>query len=154
MTVRVLGLVVMAIAGYLLYHFGWDWWYGYVALLVGLIMFLYVRKIVIDENERHLETITGIFPFLAKHIHPAHQLRSIKLSVGDRAAKNPDSPLQRYPLIKSTVHWNSGRWARVMAGRKMTWIEKRTYSIASALGLNVEMTDGYKRYREKIIGKE
>ena len=41
-----------------------------------------------------------------------------------------------------------------MSGRRLHWIEKRTYSVASALGLNVEMTDGYKRYREKIVGRE
>jgi hypothetical protein len=154
MSIRVIGVIVMLVGVYLLWHNGWDWWNGYVPLVVGLLMALYVRNIVIDENDRHLETITGVFPFLAKHIHPAHQLRSIKLSVSHRDARNPDAPLRPWPIFRATVLWNSGRWARLMSGRRLHWIEKRTYSIASALGLNVEQTDGYKRYRDKIIGKE
>jgi hypothetical protein len=154
MPVRVVGFLVILIGGSLLWRNGLAWWDGYVVLAIGLLMFLYVRKLVVDETERHLVTLTGIFPFVVKHIHPAHQLRSIKLSVNHAGAKNPETPLRRWPIIRSTVHWNSGRWARMMSGYKMSWIEKRSYSVASALGLNVEMTDGYKRYREKVIGRE
>jgi|SRR5579862_3264444 len=154
LSVRVLGVLVMLFGGSLLYVNGLTWWHGFLIIAIGLVMAAYVRKIVVDETDRHLETLTGFFPFVNKHVHPSHQLRSIKLSVADRGAKNPDSPLRRWPVIRSTVVWNSGRWARLMSGRKMHWIEKRTYSVASALGINVEMTDGYKRYREKIVGKE
>lgn len=156
MYIRVLGLIVMLIAGWLLWTHGWNWWAGYAILFGGLVMLAYVRKIVVDETDRHLETMTGFFPFVNRHIHPSHQLRSIKLSVTHKGAKDPNVPLKGYPFVafRSTVLWNSGRWARMMSGRNLHWIEKRTYSVASALGLNVEMTDGYKRYREKIVGKE
>ncbi len=154
MVVRVIGFLVVLLGGVLLWANGLAWWHGYIVVALGLIMALYVRKLVVDENERHLTTMTGFFPFVNKHVHPAHQLRSIKLSVNDRAARHPDAPLRRWPVIRSTVIWNSGRWARLMSGRKISWIEKRTYSVASALGLNVEMTDGYKRYHDKIIGNE
>lgn len=154
MSIRIIGALLLVVGLALLYRNGWSWWNGYVVVFAGLVMALYVRKIVIDENDRHLETITGIFPFVSKHIHPAHQLRSIKLSVNHRSARDADNPLRPWPIFRSTVVWNSGRWARMMSGRRMAWIEKRTYSVASALGLNVEMTDGYKRYREKIMGRE
>jgi len=154
MSVRVIGVLVMLLGGALLYWHGYAWWHGYLVVAIGLIMAMYVRKLVVDETDRHLETHTGFFPFVNKHLHPAHQLRSIKLSVMDRSAKNPDAPLRRWPIFRSTILWNSGRWARMMSGRRMAWIEKRTYAVASALGLNVEMTESYKRYREKIIGKE
>jgi hypothetical protein len=154
MSIRWLGVVLLLFGGWYLWNAGWLNWHPYVVLVTGLIMALYVRKLVVDENERHIETITGIFPFLAKHIHPAHQLRSIKLSVSDRDAKSESSPLRPWPIFRASVLWNSGRWGRLMSGRRLNWIEKRTYSVASALGLNVEMTDGYKRYRDKIIGKE
>jgi hypothetical protein len=156
MWVRVVGLLVMLLAGWLLWQHGWNWWNGYIILGIGFIMLLYVRKIVIDETDRHLETHTGFFPFVNKHIHPAHQLRSLKLSVNHKAAKDENVPLRGYPFVifHSTAVWNSGRWARLMSGRKIKWIEKRTYAVASALGLNVEQTDSYKRYREKLIGKE
>jgi hypothetical protein len=153
-SIRILGFIVMVAGLWLLYKNGWTWWNGYVPTVVGLLMVLYVRKIIVNEEERHLTTVTGIFPFLAKHVHPAHQLRSLKLSVSDRSAKDETNPLRRWPIFRSTVLWNSGRWARMMSGRRMHWIEKRTYSVASALGLNVEMTDGYKRYRDKIMGRE
>lgn len=154
MSVRVIGVLVLLVGLGLLWRNGWEWWNGYVVVGIGLVMAAYVRKIVVDETERHLTTMTGFFPFVNKHVHPAHQLRSIKLSVRHRAAKDENAPLRRWPIFRSTVLWNSGRWAVLMSGHKMSWIEKRTYSVASALGLNVEMTDGYKRYREKIMGKE
>lgn len=154
MSIRIIGGLILLLGLALLQRNGWDWWSGYVIAFIGLVGALYVRKIVVDETERHLETWTGFFPFVTKHIHPAHQLRSIKLSVVHKAAKDPNVPLKRWPIFRSTVLWNSGRWARMMSGRKMAWIEKRSYSVASALGLNVEMTDGYKRYREQIMGRE
>ena len=156
MWVRVVGLILMLFAGWLIWRNGVGWWSGYILLLAGLIMLLYVRKVVIDETDRHLETHTGFFPFVNKHIHPSHQLRSLKLSVNHKAAKDPNVPLRGYPFVifHSTAVWNSGRWARLMSGRKIQWIEKRTYSVASALGLNVEQTESYKRYRTKIIGTE
>src|SRR5947209_4166017 len=107
MSVRVIGVLVLLLAAGLFYRNCWEWCGGYAVGFIGLVMVLYVRKLVVNEDERHLVTITGIFPFVAKHIHPAHQLRSIKLSVSDGAAKNPDSPLRRWPLYRSTVHWNS-----------------------------------------------
>jgi hypothetical protein len=154
MSVRIIGLLVLLLGGALLWRNGWDWWSGYVVVLIGLLMALYVRNLIVDENERHLTTLTGIWPFLSKHVHPAHQLRSLKLSVSHKAAKDESVLLHRWPIFRSTVIWNSGRWARMMSGRRIRWIEKRTYSVASALGLNVEQTDGYKRYREKIMGRE
>lgn len=154
MSIRWVGLFLLLLGVWYAWRTGFLEWRPYVVVLVGLIMSLYVRKIIVDENERHLETITGIFPFLAKHIHPAHQLRSIKLTVNHRSARDANTPLRPWPIFRSSVLWNSGRWGRLMSGRRLNWIEKRTYSVASALGLNVEMTDVYKRYREKILGKE
>lgn len=154
LSLRIIGFLVLALAGWLIWRNGVTWWAGWGIGLFGLGLFLYVRKIEVNEEERHLVTYTGFFPFVTKHIHPTHQLRSIKLSVNHRAAKDHEVALRNWPIFRSTLHWNSGRWARIMSGRKMPWIEKRTYSIASALGLNVEMTDSYKRYREKVIGRE
>ncbi len=153
-SIRLIGTLLLLLAAALCWQRGWIWYPGWVMGGIGLLMALYVRKIVVNEDERHLVTITGIWPVLAKHIHPAHQLRSIKLSVNHKAAKSPDVPLRPWRIYRATVLWNSGRWARLMSGRRLLWIEKRTYSVASALGLNVEQTDSYKRYREQIMGRE
>jgi hypothetical protein len=89
-----------------------------------------------------------------QHTYPVQELRSLKLSVNQKAAKDPEGPLDSRAIFRSNLLFGNGRWARLMSGRKLQWIEKRTYSVASALGLNVEMTDSYKRYRDQIIGKE
>jgi hypothetical protein len=113
-----------------------------------------VRRIEIDEEKRQLITVTGFWPMVKRHVHEAQELRSVKLTVNHRAAKNPETPLNSRPIFRSAIVYGNGRWARLMSGRRLQWIEKRTYSVASALGLNVETTDSYKRYRDQVIGKE
>jgi hypothetical protein len=154
MSLRILGLVVFAVGVWLLSSFGWAWWSGYVPVVVGLVMAAYVRKVEIDEEKRQIVTTTGFWPLVTTHTHTAQELRSIKLTVNHRAAKNSETPLNARPIFRSTLVFGNGRWARLMSGRKLQWIEKRTYSVASALGLNVETTDSYDRYRDQIIGKE
>ncbi|MFI5388003.1 MAG: hypothetical protein ACHQ50_17995, partial [Fimbriimonadales bacterium] len=64
MSIRIVGVLVMILAGCLLWANGLTWWHGYIVAAIGLIMALYVRKLVVDEKERHLTTMTGFFPFV------------------------------------------------------------------------------------------
>lgn len=144
----------MAVVGvWLLSVYGWMWWSGYVPVIMGLLLMAYVRKVEIDQDARQITTTTGFWPMVKTHTHPAQDIRSIKLSVNQKA-KDENAPLNSRAIFRSSIVFSNGRWARLMSGRRMPWIEKRTYAIASALGLNVETTDSYKRYRDQIIGKE
>jgi len=160
MSLRVLGGLLFAFGVYALIMWAWQqgrsgWWpWGSACVIVGLLLALWVRKVVFDENERHVITMTGIWPLQNKHIHPIHQLRSIKLAVSDKSASNPDSALKPRTLYRAYLLWNAGRQALLMSGPNIKWIERRAHALASAMGIPVEPTNGFKRYREKVLGRE
>jgi hypothetical protein len=151
--VFLLGVAAMVKLAYLDGKSSW-WAPGAAATIVGLLMALWVRKVVFNETERHVITMTGLWPIQSKHIHPIHQLRSIKLSVTDHGASKPDRELKGRTLYRAYLLWNSGRSALLMSGPKIKWIERRAHSLASAMGIPVEPTEGFKRYREKVLGRE
>lgn len=160
LSLRVLGVLLLAFGitamvkwAYMDGH-GFWWTGGAAPAIVGLLLALWVRKIVFDENERHVITMTGLWPMQNRHIHPVHQLRSIKLAVTDKAASDPKSNLKPRTLYRAYLLWNSGRVALLMSGPRIKWIERRAHALASAMGIPVEPTEGFKRYREKILGRE
>ncbi len=160
MTYRVVGFLLFLFGAYALIEWAWQqgrsgWWpWGSAAAIVGLLLALWVRKVVFDEKERHVVTMTGFWPLQNKHIHPIHQLRSIKLSVVDKAASDPKNPLKPGTVYRAHLLWNAGRTALLMSGPNVKWIERRAHALASAMGIPVEKTDGFNRYREKVLGRE
>lgn len=160
LSLRVLGFLLLIFGGYAMFRWAWQdgrgfWWpAGAACFIVGLILADWVRKVVFNETERHVITSTGLWPMENKHIHPIHQLRSIKLSVTDKGASQADHALKPRTTYRAYLLWNAGRTALLMSGPNIKWIERRAHSLASAMGIPVEPTEGFKRYREKVLGRE
>lgn len=152
MSLRILGVLLIVLGLWLLLRNGWAWWNGYLPVLFGLGMALYVRRIEFDDRAKTVTTTTGFFPFAKSKVHPHSELRALKLTVNHRGGV--DSPLKPTAIYRSSLVFDNGRWARLMSGRNIKWIEKRTQALSSAIGVEVDMTESYKRYREQFLAKQ